>query len=392
MGLKGFKKYVETESQKNKQTIYIVHPQYVDFSAYLCKNKINPAPVIAIDTNTYFYKYRISTGKPLVGFFNQIVKFLKNGTIPLYVIDGRAPVQKQHITTQRREKRKKKVEKITDEEKVLSNFDVDLDSTTPNFLFNPIKETILVANEHVKYDLSHFIEMTKCWLVKTSETVIEKRVQKEAPLVGKELSNDLIGLLNLLGVRHIKMNMEADVVCGALYNQGIIDACLSGDMDLLPYGCKHLIQIEEGGKVIHFELEKIKKLLGLDDDKFITFCTLTGCDYVEYRINKKHTELLKLVKEKKNIEECLTELETNDIGLSKYREDFINAREIYVSSRTLELNKLDLSIIEPISFNSIDKFMTDKLTREEWYRYRRRFEVQIQFINKNIKQGLFKRN
>ena len=57
------------------------------------KNKI----LIGIDANLFFYKYTHSCKNMLIGFYNQIIKFLQNGYCPLYIFDGGTIKQKEKI-------------------------------------------------------------------------------------------------------------------------------------------------------------------------------------------------------------------------------------------------------------------------------------------------------
>ena len=390
MGLKGFRKYIDNESEKQNISIQKVYSHYGEFV-----DKFDNKPLlIGIDTNAYLYKYRISTTHPIISFLNQIIKFLLNKTIPIYIIDGNTPIQKTHIIQSRQDKRIKKTEQIINEEMnfINNNYD-DINLSKPNFLFNPLLENILIKNDcSLDFNISKFIKISKDWIISTNNIVIDKRIAKEAPKISKDMVSDLTELLDLFGIKHIKMKAEADLICGSLYNKGLINGCLSGDMDLLPYGCGNLIQIVEGSKVVHYRLNKILKILNLTEDKFVIFCVLIGCDYVPYKINKKHNEILKIVKDHNTLEECIEYLSLTDININKYLQNYKDARDLYMSSRKLHIGIIDFSVIEPINVKELNEFMKKKITSEEWYRYHKRFETQIQIINRFIKQNKFNLN
>jgi len=52
--------------------------------------------LIGIDGNLFCYKYSHSYNNMLIGFFNQILKFLSNGIIPLYIFDGGTLQEKEN--------------------------------------------------------------------------------------------------------------------------------------------------------------------------------------------------------------------------------------------------------------------------------------------------------
>ena len=45
--------------------------------------------------------------------------------------------------------------------------------------------------------------------------------------------------LDIMNIKHIKMNMEADIVCSKLSSEGLIDLVISEDMDHLTSGQKY---------------------------------------------------------------------------------------------------------------------------------------------------------
>ena len=75
---------------------------------------------IAIDFNLYLYRFLLSNTGYLKCLFNQILKFLKFGIIPIYVFDGNKPKEKI-ITIQKRKKRKNNMKNKRDSYKLLLN-------------------------------------------------------------------------------------------------------------------------------------------------------------------------------------------------------------------------------------------------------------------------------
>lgn len=64
----------------------------------------NKKITIAIDTNLYYYKYlKSSLQNPFYGFLIQIKNLRKNNIVPIYILDGKSPVEKTYLI----EKRKK---------------------------------------------------------------------------------------------------------------------------------------------------------------------------------------------------------------------------------------------------------------------------------------------
>ena len=65
--------------------------------------KENGITTIAIDMNLYYYKFIKSRMKnPYSGFLNQIIRMKEYNIRPLYIMDGKAPVQKDSIINKRK--------------------------------------------------------------------------------------------------------------------------------------------------------------------------------------------------------------------------------------------------------------------------------------------------
>lgn len=79
------------------------HNSLTDFIKTI-KNK-NDKIIIAIDTNLYYYKYLNSKlQNPFNGFLIQIKNLIKNNIIPIYVLDGKSPIEKEYLINKRKKK------------------------------------------------------------------------------------------------------------------------------------------------------------------------------------------------------------------------------------------------------------------------------------------------
>lgn len=92
MGIKNLNKFL------NEKKVIKIHN-----SLYKLNNK-NKQNIIAIDTNLYYYKFiKSSLKNPFYGFLIQIKNLYKNNFIPIYILDGKSPIEKRDLI----EKRKK---------------------------------------------------------------------------------------------------------------------------------------------------------------------------------------------------------------------------------------------------------------------------------------------
>ncbi|KAG2311418.1 hypothetical protein Bca4012_025984 [Brassica carinata] len=94
---------------------------------------------------------------------------------------------------------------------------------------------------------------------------------KEAKVIASTL-----GILCLDGVE------EAEAQCALLNSESLCDACFSSDSDIFLFGAKTVyreICLGEGGHVVCYEMEDIKKKLGLGRNSLIALALLLGSDY-----------------------------------------------------------------------------------------------------------------
>ena len=61
--------------------------------------------ILAVDTSIFIYKSLYNNSDILDGMTRVVLRFLKNGIIPVFVFDGKPPEQKQNILNQRKDRK-----------------------------------------------------------------------------------------------------------------------------------------------------------------------------------------------------------------------------------------------------------------------------------------------
>ena len=190
--------------------------------------------IIGVDFLLYAHKYKYSCGSIYLGFLNQILYFLQNKVIPLYVIDGIAPDEKK--TTISRNTRKNKLDdKLSELEEELSRA-------------NNLDEIIKIREKINK---------------------IKKNNIKITPI---EIKN-FIELISILKIPYVRAFGEADSLMSQLVKRNIVKTCLSEDMDLLVYGCKDVFKYSSK-KIIKYNLNDILKTLNINYEMFVELSIL----------------------------------------------------------------------------------------------------------------------
>ena len=209
------------------------------------------------------------SGKFIDSFIQQIKKFRKFNINPIYIFEI-SPKEKQLTLEERKVARDKIISKIDSITQKLNDININDDDKI--------------------------------------------RLQKEKNIVEKRLititKEDVINLkktFDILGVKYIQADCEADLICCQLYKSGRVHGCISNDMDFLPSGCGLLLRNYNNSNIItEYNLKKILESLEINYNQFVDFCILCGCDYTtkipkmgpktSYNYIKKHNTIEEIIK------------------------------------------------------------------------------------------------
>jgi len=198
---------------------------------------------VAIDTSIFMYKFLYKNDNFLEGFFQQIYKLLINGITPIYVFDGRPSVHKYDVVKQRKNKKEINFKK----RQIL------------------LEKYYTVLDKDAKLARELWFEINK--------------LKKKVININKFHINKLKEMLDLLRIHYVHPDGEADSYCSKLCKDGIVDMCLSDDMDLLAGGSAILLRNFNSNTVLEYDLKLILKELNITYDQWVDLCILFGCDY-----------------------------------------------------------------------------------------------------------------
>ena len=301
MGIKCLLKFINEEKIKNENF----------------KNK-----KIAIDISILIYKIVISIRSSgadytnqrgeitshILGLFNKTIELLHNKIIPVYVFDGKPPELKNKTLEDRKNIRKKALEKM-----------------------------ILAETEEEKIKLF-----------------------KKSTSISKEQWDQCRDLLNLMGVPYINAPEEADSQCAYLAKEGFVDAVLTEDMDILTFGSPKIVRNLTSHKTETTEiiLENVLKKLELNQEQFIDFCILLGSDYCPGIPNLKPDEILEYFKKNKNIKDTLELMKKDNIKIPtdfNYEE----TKEYFLNPTVSKVEESDIKIKKPDTEKLIKKLVNE---------------------------------
>lgn len=311
MGIKRLNKFLT--NRKIFRTYRNTHEYINRYRGSDDNNSCNGKIIIAIDFWLYAHKFLHSykSDNVLFGFWNQIIKFLSCGIIPLYVTDGSVPVEKQNKTLERSIKRNKIKKKITDINDAINNKYTNIDEIFNIEMFN-----------------------NECAIkrLQTDRNKLQKQLKR---IRSRELFN-IFNMFDIMGVPYIRARFEADAMCAKLFKEGIVTSCLSDDMDMLALGCGSTIKFNNG-QLIEFNLERIKKELCLTQEQFVDMCMLFGCDYLRHSIRLDCNDIYETIKINGSLLNTLqsnnhTIFNMSNSNVKVIGENYYRVKDIYINS------------------------------------------------------------
>lgn len=254
--------------------------------------------LVGVDGNLFCYKYTHSYDNMLIGFFNQILKFLSNKIIPIYIFDGGTLPEKENTNILRYQK------------KIISKYRLEQ------------VENILYLEENL-YD-------------KTNLLLLKKKLEKNSTKINNENIILVLELFDLLNIPYIFSHGEGEYLAVLLNKYNIIDMFLSDDTDPIPAGINKIIKFYNNN-VYYLETKLIYDKLLINKKEFCEFCILLGSDYLTFNHGLKPNEILELIYKYKTIEN----IHEQKIISCITNESFIlidKIRNIYYNSDLLEKN------------------------------------------------------
>jgi len=195
--------------------------------------------VIVIDTSIYLYKFS-EKGDVLENIYLMISVFRHYGINPVFVFDGKPPIEKKELLI------KRKMEKQAAEDK-----------------YNELKTE--AEDSGLTPVLAQEMDCLKRQFVRVSDADIQ----------GAK------AVMRAYGVTFFESRGESDQLCAYLVKHNYAWACMSDDMDMFLYGCPRVLRHMSLAKhdVVFYDTEKILADLDMSSDTFLDISVLSGTDY-----------------------------------------------------------------------------------------------------------------
>jgi 5'-3' exonuclease len=203
---------------------------------------------IVVDTSIYLYKYVGQSS--LLSSFERMIELFQNYNItPIFIFDGKAPIEKRGLLRERNRLKK-----------------------TAEHEYNALQEKLMNTITHdEKASLEKKMELLKTQMIRIKPDDIH-RVKE---------------LFDKQGIQYLDAEGEADQLCASMVLQNRAWASLSDDMDLFVYGCPRVLRhlSLHNQTVLFYDFHRILDELSLTATEFRKITVISGTDY--YHDQKK---------------------------------------------------------------------------------------------------------
>lgn len=284
--------------------------------------------IVAYDIYGLLYKLLNTSNDNDHVFYTNFVKtmlnLLKYDITPVCIFDGKPPAEKKGVIDKRRKNNlENKLKYQNYYKQLISSYSTSV----------PDEKTLL--KEHPK-------------LFQLKRKIIKHPTQKHI----KNCKN----LLSSLGIPHLTAISESDILCSKLSKKGLVDAVISNDFDMIPYGCNIMITNFNSSvfEVETYDLSEVLSSFEVTMDQLIDICILAGCDYT---CTIKKVAIIKSyhgIKKYENIENFISNLPSTFVVPEEF--DYNSARMMFKEAHLLE-NDINVNDIQRknINFNNLVK-------------------------------------
>jgi flap endonuclease-1 len=255
---------------------------------------------IAIDASMAIYQFLIAvrqgadqltdssghTTSHIAGMFYRTIKLMEAGVKPVYVFDGKPPEFKSGELLKRREK--------------AAEAQAELKKAT-----------------------------------EAGDAELIEKMAKRTVRATKQDTEDVIKLLELMGVPVVRAESEAEATCAAMNKDGLVYGVGTEDMDALTFGSvrqiRHLHKSDSQKlPIVEITLSFALEEMGITMEQFIDICILCGCDYTDSIRGIGPKKAFEHIKKYKNIETMLKYLDKTKYPIPEGSFNYEMARKLFV--------------------------------------------------------------
>lgn len=335
MGINNLFKFLKTKTPNAFQTIPVsaFKGKRIAFDAgiFMC-NLMSPANKIVLSKIDYTVAppdHNMVSAEWKILALTSILKFISNGITPVFIFDGKSPIEKQGTKDKRHADRLKKQQTIEDLYSNINN-NIGNRATNSSALYRALANNIVLTKDDIE--------------------------------IFKNLLADL-------AVPYMMAKAEAEQLCAMLCIEGKVAAIYTEDSDALAYGCPLTIRHYKKRSNTEFEcvrFDEVLRNIGLSRSSFVDLCIMSGCDHNTNIPNKAIGRSYPLLVKHEYIEYLPKNLDITCLNHEFCRGEFkyIPSTELTISKSTDDLHinyEVFLSRVKNLS-SFLDQSIIDKLT------------------------------
>lgn len=262
---------------------------------------------IAVDISIYLYKF-LSDNVLLENLYLMISIFREHKITPIFVFDGKPPVEKNDTIAFRKKTKSNAREEYYRLKQILEDIESDAAIVSDgDNINNTNTNTIVEVDEETTVSIpSNSIDIR----------MMMDKLKKKFVILKSEHIQNAKTLLQAYGMTYIESPGEADMLCAKLVSKNIVYACLSEDTDLFVYGCSRVLRYLSltSSTTILYDFQEIIKTLDMTTYEFRQVCIIYGCDYLpkNEKQNYKNMTIFNSYKMFKSYKEYLKNIVSND--------------------------------------------------------------------------------
>ena len=264
---------------------------------------------IAVDISIYLYKF-LGDNVLLENLYLMISIFRENNITPVFVFDGKPPVEKNDTIALRKKTKRNAREEYYRLKQILDDIESDVNESDCNDGSN--KQAVVLDEETTLPLPSNAVDIR----------IIMDKLKKKFVILKSEHIQSAKTLLQAYGMTYIESPGEADMLCAKLVSKNIVYACLSEDTDMFVYGCSRVLRYLSltASTVVLYDFHKIINTLDMTTYEFRQLCIIYGCDYLpkNEKQNYKNMTIFNSYKMFKNYKDYLK----NTIEINNDKPDF----------------------------------------------------------------------
>ena len=282
---------------------------------------------VAIDISLYMHKFKAVCGdRCLSALINLISSLRRNEIHCVFIFDGKAPLEKEIERAKRREDREKNEHQIYKLEEALDEY----------------HKTGIIDKCLSELYTKRRSPTQKRFLGKSSDEIdmkwVENKIEQKRNQiydVNPEDFNQTRELFNILQVPFYTAPWEAEKMCSKLCIDGLVDAVLSEDTDVIAYGAPVFLSKIETSSDTCVRIKNTVLLEGLELEykQLLDLCIMCGTDYnsniprvgskTAYKRIIQHGGLEQITKE--------TSLDTSILNYKRVRQLFTEFEDYKIS-------------------------------------------------------------